>query len=338
MSDGVVKLAYELCNISSITGFEQEVVAFLEQYFVKEGLLVEKYPVTKERANLFISAKKRSHYTAILCTHIDTVAPFIKPQIDQEQGILWGRGSIDAKGIAASMIKAFLWDYHNGHDDIALLFTVGEEESSDGAKVANEELKAVAKYIIIGEPTELKAARAQKGSLVFDLKARGISAHSALPHLGDCAIKKLIKTAHNLLDYKWPLDPIYGETLINIGTIEGGEMRNMLAPYASLQAIMRLSKNTQEIKKILSELIVDDVEIIIHSECNPFSYATAQGFDTFIAGFGSDAPYLFKLGKPMLIGPGSLSLAHTDKEHICFGQLEDGVLAYKKIIENLRSS
>src|SRR5262249_28091254 len=152
--------------------------------------LVEKIPVDDKRFNLFAYFEKRSRYSAILCTHLDTVAPFIEPKI--EASLLWGRGACDAKGIAAAMIYAMLEQKDQGFLDLALLLTVGEEESSDGARAAQKRLAGGARFLIVGEPTELQAAFAQKGTVVFDLVTHGHEAHSAMPHLGESAIHSLI--------------------------------------------------------------------------------------------------------------------------------------------------
>lgn len=333
------QLAFELCAIPSISYEEQAVVDFVSAWLKNAGLTVQKLPLTHDatRANLFVCAEEKPRYTALLCTHLDTVAPFIKPRLDEASGVLWGRGACDAKGIAAAMIMALLNEREAGFADIALLLTVGEEEKSDGAKDVDKKLKDRAHYVIVGEPTELKAASAQKGSLVFDLYAEGLKAHSALPHLGDSAINKLIRALHELIEMGWPSDPLFGETLLNIGRIEGGFMRNMLADKACAHGIMRSAVPIGDLKRLLQGVLAADLRLDILSSADPFSYIVPQGFDTFVAGFGSDAPYLRSIGKPMLLGPGSLSLAHTDQEHMRLSDLHDGVRAYQRIVSSLRT-
>lgn len=333
------QLAFELCAIPSISNQEQSVVDFLSAWLQSVGLTVQKLPLTHDaqRANLLVFAEEKPLYTAMLCTHLDTVAPFIKPHWDEASGVLWGRGACDAKGIAAAMIMALLNERAAGFADIALLLTVGEEEKSDGAKDVDPKLKGRARYVVVGEPTELKAASAQKGSLVFDLHAEGLKAHSALAHLGDSAINKLVRVLQDLMQTRWPNDPLFGETLLNIGHIEGGFMRNMVADRARAQGIMRSAVPIEHLWHQLQSVVKSAVRCELLSGADPFSYFTPAGFDTFVAGFGSDAPYLRSIGKLMLLGPGSLTVAHTDQEHIKLSDLHEGVRAYERIVRTLRT-
>ena len=337
MKTKILNLAYELCKIPSVTYEEQGVLLYLEKYFLNLGLKVQRLELagSHHRYNLLVYKNQKSYYSAIFCTHLDTVRPFIAPRIDQE--ILWGRGSCDAKGIAACMIMTILAQLSAGFDDLALLLTVGEEESSDGAKSANSQLKNRARFLVVGEPTMLKAASAQKGSLVFDLISTGTEAHSALPHLGESAITKLINNIYNLNNYPWPTNINYGETFVNFGVLEGGHARNMLAKSARAQGIMRTVCSSEEMIKIMGSQLSAGVSIDIKSVCEPFLYTVPPGFESMIAGFGSDAPYLIDVGQAILIGPGNLELAHKENEHVGAEELFMGFKAYEKIAEFARS-
>lgn len=327
----LLKLAASLCEIPSISGDEKALGLFLSDWLLKKGFLVEKIPVSGDRFNIFAYLKPTPRFSTIFCTHIDTVAPFIAPRFDENTEILFGRGSCDAKGIAAAMIFALLLEKEQGSCDSALLFTVGEEEDSDGAKALGS-LKDRAELLVVGEPTELKAASAQKGTLVFDIEVSGREAHSSMPHLGESAVHKLISYAEQLLQYPWPADEKIGETLINIGKINGGDMRNMLAKSAKAEAIMRLSVPSSKILEILNKF--SGVKLNVRSVCDPFQYYVPAGFDTFVAGFGSDAPYLKSVAShTMLMGPGSLELAHKENEHVALKDLWQGVKSYQKIMK-----
>lgn len=338
MNQRVVKLAYKLCSIPSISNDEGELLRFLTSLLRDEGFLVDKIPVSEGRYNIFAYRQAQPVYSVILCTHIDTVAPYVKPRLDDDAGILWGRGSCDAKGIAATMIYAALADYDAGFDDFALLFTVGEEEASDGAKACLPTLASRARYVVVGEPTQLRAASAQKGCLVFDLVAQGIEAHSSQPERGDSAIHKLVVDIAGIISHSWPNSADYGQTLVNFGSISGGSMRNVLAKEAHAKGIMRTSvDNALLIEKIINSLSAG-IDMQILSSQNPFLFHTPSDFPQFLAGFGSDAPYLRGVGTPMLIGPGSLHYAHRPDEHIRYDELAAGVLAYGKILQEARKN
>lgn len=329
-----VSLAYDLCAISSVSGNEAAVVDFLETYLVAHDLVVERIATSPGRFNLFAYAKTHAKYSAIFCTHLDTVAPFIAPRI--HDGMLWGRGSCDAKGIAACMISAVLNERECGFDDLALLLTVGEEEASDGAKACDHILADRAALLVVGEPTDLRAAFAQKGSLVFDLIAKGKEAHSSRPHLGDSAIHKLVNDVARLVSHDWPSHEIFGDTLINFGEILGGNARNMLASHAQAKGIMRASVPIQVLTEKIQSMLSPGVTLHVTSSTDPFRYFVPDQFESFLAGFGSDAAYLAKVGQPVLLGPGSLDRAHRDDEAISLDDMTAGVLAYKTIAHQAR--
>ena len=332
----IVKLAYKLCSIPSVSNDEGEVLSYLCSWLEDQSFTVEKIAVSAERYNIFAYLKPAQQYSVIFCTHLDTVAPFVKPSLDDQQGILWGRGSCDAKGIAATMIYAVLDELEAGFADLALLFTVGEEESSDGAKACVPQLTSRARFLVVGEPTDVKAAYAQKGSLVFDLHADGREAHSSQPELGDSAIHKLVHDMERILAHTWPSDAHFGPTLVNFGSVRGGLMRNVLAKTANANAIMRTSINNQKIIDEIEGMLSPGVAMTILSSVDPFSFFVPKGFDQFLAGFGSDAPYLRKIAQPMLIGPGSLKHAHRPDEHIRYADLHAGAKAYGRIAKAVR--
>lgn len=332
----LINFAYNLCAIPSISGHEKDCLIYMCRELTKRGFFVEQIPVAADRFNILASFDKRPKYSALFCTHLDTVAPHVEPHIDTTKEVLEGRGSCDAKGIAACMIEAICAQREQGFHDLALLLTVGEEEASDGAKACQPLLLNRADYVVVGEPTELKAASAQKGSLVFDLEACGKEAHSSMPHMGISAIHLLLDGLKKLLDYPWPSHPVFEDTFLNVGVIEGGSRRNVLAKNAQAHCIMRTSHKADEMIAIIKKLKGNHVNLHVHSASDPFQYYTPPGFATFIAGFGSDAPYLAGVGKPILLGPGSLSVAHTPHEYMSFQDLMDGVSAYQAIASHVR--
>src|SRR6185437_12689373 len=121
---------------------------------------------------------------------------------------IYGRGSCDAKGIIAAQIAA-AERLRKENIYVGLLFLVGEERDSLGAKMANQQPNSC-EFLINGEPTENRIATASKGSLRVELTATGRMAHSAYPELGESAIEKLVEALHRLRDMKLPSDPDVG--------------------------------------------------------------------------------------------------------------------------------
>jgi acetylornithine deacetylase len=125
----VVALAAELLAIQSSTGSESDVVDFVSRWLLARGWNVELQEVTRGRANIWAT---RSGRGVTLSTHLDTVPPYIAPR--EDDGRLYGRGACDAKGIAAAMLAAADRLAKAGERRVDLLFLVGEEQGSDGAR------------------------------------------------------------------------------------------------------------------------------------------------------------------------------------------------------------
>src|SRR5437762_13269042 len=220
MSVDIVALTRQLVDIESITGNEGSVGHFLEQRLRTLGYNVRRTVAEGERANVYATAPQQPSPAIVFSTHMDTVPPFIRSSEDDQK--IYGRGSCDAKGIIAAQIAA-AERLKNEGIYVGLLFLVGEERDSAGAKVANLQANGC-KFLINGEPTENRVATASKGSLRVRLTATGRMAHSAYPELGDSAITKLIEALHCLQQMKLPSDPEIGPCTMNIGVIECGRV------------------------------------------------------------------------------------------------------------------
>ncbi|HEY7407074.1 MAG TPA: M20/M25/M40 family metallo-hydrolase, partial [Gemmatimonadaceae bacterium] len=179
-----VDLTLSLMRIDSTSGRESEVMQLAQTTLESRGWAVQRIPVSEGRDNIFASAVDAPLVT--LSTHLDTVPPYIAPRVDG--GRVWGRGACDAKGIAAAMLAAADRLASEGEERTDLLFVVGEEKGSDGARAANG-LRATSRWLINGEPTESRLATGAKGSLRVTVRTRGRAAHSAYPHLGVSAIE-----------------------------------------------------------------------------------------------------------------------------------------------------
>ncbi|MER3632147.1 MAG: peptidase dimerization protein, partial [Blastocatellia bacterium] len=223
------ELTKSLMAIPSISGDEAEAGKFLKSYLESLGWKTEIQPVIAERGNVLATLSENPRIW--FSTHMDTVPPFIPPSEDMEK--IYGRGACDAKGIIAAQIMAAERLRHEGIEDLGLLFTIEEERTSEGAKAANlHPLAANCEYLINGEPTDNVLAIGSKGTFRLKIKTTGRSAHSAYPEEGDSAIEKLLEILSDLRGIKFPSDPFFGETTVNIGTIAGGVALNVISPQA----------------------------------------------------------------------------------------------------------
>jgi acetylornithine deacetylase len=340
-----VQLARDLIDIESTTGNEGEVAGWLAAFLRGRGYSVleqplEPLPIPDLRSP--IPAKPRVNVIAavgepkvVFSTHFDCVPPFFPSRI--ENGVLFGRGACDAKGILAAQVAAAERLRAKGETRIGLVFVGGEERGSDGAKAANR-IASQAKFLINGEPTELRLGAATRGAYRVRLKAQGRAAHSGYPELGESAIDKLIDCLVALRNAEWPADPLLGTTHHTIGLINGGVAPNVISPYAEAEVFFRTVGDHAAIRDTLHRVLAGRVTAEEILELPAMRMHTVPGFDTATFSYFSDIPYLSNWGTPLLIGPGSIHVAHTDREHIALAELDRAVGIYEKLAATLLSS
>ncbi len=193
----------------------------------------------------------------VLSTHMDTVPPFFGCTEDDE--FLYGRGTCDAKGIIAAQVAA-ADKLRDAGVKVGLLFVVGEERDSAGAKVANVNPRG-SRFLINGEPTDNRLAMATKGALRVELRAKGRMAHSAYPELGESAIEKLVEALHDVLAMPLPVEPEIGPATLNIGLISGGHAPNVIADKAEAHLLIRTVGPSEELKGQIERVVAGRAEV-----------------------------------------------------------------------------
>jgi acetylornithine deacetylase len=323
-----------LVDIESITGDETRVGEFLLSELQRTAFRAEKMPVEGDRFNIWATLPNQPSPAIVFSTHMDTVPPFIPSSEDSER--IWGRGSCDAKGIIAAQIAAAERLRAEGIQ-VGLLFLVGEEKDSQGAQVANQQPHG-SRFLVNGEPTENRLAQASKGTLRVELTAHGRMAHSAYPELGESAIDKLLVALTRLRDMPLPSDPQVGPCTLNIGMMEGGRAPNVIPDFARAHLLYRLIAPADELRRQILTAIGDLAEANFVLEIPFMRLRTLDGLPTMIAAFTTDIPALSRWGEPLLVGPGSIHVAHTEREHIEKSQLTAAVDLYCAIARRLTGS
>lgn len=339
-----IQLTKQLVNIDSTTYHEGLAGAFLYEYLTEQSYAVERMPVAQpdliltpgagngERFNIY-AAMPGVVPDVVLSTHMDTVPPYFGCKEDDE--FLYGRGACDAKGIIAAQIAA-ADRLRNAGVKTGLLFVVGEERDSAGAKIANLHSKG-SKFLINGEPTDNRLALASKGALRVELRAKGKMAHSAYPELGDSAIDKLVQALHELLSMPLPVEPEIGPSTLNIGLVQGGRAPNVVADKAEAHLLIRLVGPADEIKQNILRIVCDRADVTFSLEM-PFVRMRKVGeLPTMVAKFTTDIPSLTEWGEPFLLGPGSIHVAHTPEEKIAKKELLHAVDLYYDLASSLVS-
>ncbi len=327
----VAAFTRQLVDIESITGNEGPVGDFLQRELLRRGFRAEKIPVEGPRCNIFAAFSEQPRPEVVFSTHMDTVPPFIPSSEDATR--VYGRGSCDAKGIIATQVEAAERLRQEGIH-VGLLFLVGEERDSLGAKMANRNPPG-SKFLVNGEPTENQIAIASKGALRVEVIAEGRMAHSAYPELGESAIDKLLLALQRLRAMKLPAEEGIGPCTLNIGVIEGGRAPNVVPDKARAQLLYRLVGSSEQLKQDIVAAVGNVARVEFVLEIPFVRLRTLNGLPTMVAAFTTDIPALNAWGQPLLIGPGSIHVAHTDGECVEKKQLRDAVDLYCSIARQL---
>ena len=328
------ELTRALVDIESTTGKEKNVSDYLFAHLSARTALhsgqIERIPAEPDRDNILACWGEP---VVTLSTHMDTVPPFFG---SREGGdFIWGRGSCDAKGIIAAMIAAAEKLLTAGTRNFGLLFVVGEERNSAGARAAAATPRG-SRFLINGEPTENHLALGSKGALRYEITTRGKLAHSAYPELGHSAIHTLLEVLHDIRQIPLPCDPLLGRGTLNIGTIEGGRAPNVVADHAEAEIMFRTVGDPAKIREAVSSAVAGRAEAreVLHTPAIQLS--KFDGLPTTIVAFTTDIPtFDGAWGQPFLIGPGSIHVAHTAEERISKRELSDAVDIYARMATQL---
>jgi acetylornithine deacetylase len=328
-------LTRALVDLDSTTGQEKSVVDYL---FAQLGTLAAQHKGRLERMS---AAPDRDNLLLIfgepvvtLSTHMDTVPPYFSSSEDGTH--IRGRGACDAKGIIAAMMAAAESLLQAATRNFALLFVVGEERDSAGAKAAAASPRG-SRFLINGEPTQNQLAVGSKGALRYEIVAKGKLAHSAYPELGHSAIHSLLDALWEIRAIPLPNDPILGQSTLNVGTIDGGRAPNVVADEAKAEIMFRLVGDAKPLRAAVAKAAAQhrvEAREVLH--CSAVHLGALEGLPTTVVAFTTDIPTFNGVwGQPFLVGPGSIHDAHTSEERIDKKQLSDAVGIYARMVRQL---
>ena len=326
----LVGLTQALVDIDSTTGAEAMLCRWLSGYLRELGFDVVEQPVDGARFNIVATVGPPE---VVLSTHVDCVPPYFPCRLDGDR--IYGRGACDAKGILAAQIAAVEQLRRQGESRVGLLFVVGEERGSDGARAANAATIG-SRFLVDGEPTDGRLASATRGMLRVRLHAAGRAAHSSSPELGESAIDRLVDAIVQLRGIPLPRDPSMGPTTYTIGLISGGVAPNVVSPSAVAEVMFRTVSDAGHVRRAIGALEAH-VRIEPVHEVPLARMMTLPGFESAVFPFTTDVPFLANWGQPLLYGPGSIHAAHTDDESITVAELSAAVDGYVRIAAHLLS-
>jgi len=323
-----VALTRALVDIDSTTGREAEAGTWLAHHLRGRGFSVVEQAVDATRFNVLATVASPS---VVFSTHFDCVPPFFPSRVDGDR--LYGRGACDAKGILAAQVAAAETLRGAGETRVGLLFVVGEERGSDGARVANRAASGC-RFLVDGEPTDSRLGLATRGVLRLKLRATGRAAHSSFPELGVSAIDALIDALIELRSMELPADPVLGRTHYTIGLIAGGVAPNVVSPSAEAEVMFRTVGDAVDVRRAIAPLerrvAIEDVLGV-----PPVRMTTVPGFESAVFPYTTDIPFLTEWGQPLLFGPGSVHVAHTAEEFVSIAELHAAVGHYVTIARHL---
>jgi len=333
-----IRLTRELCEIESTTYNEGAVGDFLAELLARRGWDVEKTAVPQSpegpagaaRWNVYAGTAGETP-DLVFSTHMDTVPPYIPFTEDEE--FVYGRGVSDAKGILAAQVAAAEVLRADGLK-IGVLFVSGEERDSAGARAANLAPKGN-RYLINGEPTDNCLGIASKGALRAWIKCTGKMAHSAYPELGESAVHKLVEVLGRLMALELPVDKDAGPSTLNIGQIQGGHAPNVIADKAEAQVLVRLVGPSAPVREAILKAAEGLAEVQFTLDLAFVRLRAVEGLPTMVAKFATDIPMLTNWGEPLLLGPGSIHVAHTPFEKLSKKELVASVDLYVKVAKQL---
>lgn len=332
LSVDIVRFTRQLVDIESVTGNEAGAGEFLLRELAALGFVTRPLPVERHRFNVYATSAPEPDL--VFSTHMDTVPPFIASSEDAEK--IYGRGACDAKGIIAAEIAAALRLREEGAK-VGLLFTVGEETDSAGAKLANHHAPGC-RFLINGEPTENRLAMATKGALNVQLTARGKMAHSAYPELGESATEKLLDAIHRVRALPLPVVENIGGATLNIGLLSGGRAPNVIPDEARATLLIRMVSPSEAFKPRILEAVGKLAEVTFPADSPFLRLRTVEGIPTMVAAFATDIPHLSNWGTPLLLGPGCIHVAHTEGEFLRKKEQLEAVDLYVRVAKQLLNS
>ena len=262
----------------------------------------------------------------VFCSHLDTVPPYIPPTLADE--VIKGRGSCDAKGQVFAIVEACKRLAEAGKTDFGMLLLAGEETGSWGAKAfAKTDFKA--EYLVVGEPTDNCMVSASKGTKSFDLKFTGEPFHSGYPQYGVSAVDLFVEFVNALKAKDFGMDPILGETTWNIGLLHSDNPQNILSPELTCRLYFRTTFVSDEaVCQWMTEAQSGRLTVTPRGGDTPARYWTVEGLPSKSVAFGSDAPHLKNFTHKAICGPGSITVAHRDDEHVLAADLATAVEQY----------
>lgn len=343
----VYELLKELISIPSFSKSEDKTATCIENFFATYNI-----PTHREMNNIWAFNKfyDASKPTILLNSHHDTVKPNASYTLNpfepiEKDGKLYGLGSNDAGGCLVSLIATFIhfYDKENLNYNLVLAATAEEEISGvNGIESIFKKLGSI-DFAIVGEPTEMNLAIAEKGLLVLDCVAKGTSSHAAHPNHNN-AILNAIEDIQWFNTYKFDkVSDLLGEVKMTVTIINSGTQHNVVPDSCQFTVDIRTTEmySNTEIFNIIQQNIKSEVtprSLRLNSSSillsHPFVQAGIQMGRTYYGSPTSSDQAVIPCPS-LKMGPGLSTRSHSSDEFIHVDEIKDAIKIYNSVLTQI---
>ncbi|MEA5139668.1 M20 family metallo-hydrolase [Arcicella rigui] len=346
LTQDAIVLLKQLIATQSFSREEQQTGDILEEFFRERNI-----PFRRKINNLWA---RNQHFnpalpTVLLNSHHDTVKPNpswtlnpFEPLV--KDGKLFGLGSNDAGGCLVSLLATFCYFYHRSDLSFNVLFVASAEEEISGVNglellLKENDLPEIS-FAIVGEPTEMHLAIAEKGLMVVDCTAHGKAGHAAREE-GDNAIYKALRDITWIKQYEFPkVSPVLGKMKMSVTIINAGKQHNVVPDTCTFTIDCRVTEQytLEETLATIRQNIGSDAQarsIRLKPSSIPLEHPIVQagikmGRNTYGSPTTSDQAVLDC--QSLKLGPGHSGRSHTADEFIYLSEIEEGIDLYIKML------
>jgi acetylornithine deacetylase len=347
LASDALALLKRLIATPSFSREEDQTALLIEEFFRGRSIPFERLKNNIWAKNQYFDASKQ---TILLNSHHDTVKPNTSWTLDpfeplEQDNKLFGLGSNDAGGCLVSLLATFAYFYDRADMAYNMVMAASAEEEvsgRDGLELLLPELPPIS-FAIVGEPTEMQLAIAEKGLLVLDCTAYGVSGHAARDE-GENAIYKAIRDINWLTTYQFPkVSPTLGPIKLSVTIINAGTQHNVVPDKCTFTIDARVTEqySLEEVIQIIQDNIESEVSArsvrltpsSIPAEHPIVQAGLALGRTTYGSPTTSDQAVL---SCPSLkCGPGHSGRSHSANEFIYLREIEEGVDGYIRMLEQV---
>jgi acetylornithine deacetylase len=348
LTNNAIALLKQLIETPSFSSEEDQTALHIETWFKQYNI---DYKRTKNNVWAVNKYFDESKPNMLLNSHHDTVKPNTAYTKDPfkaivEDGKLYGLGSNDAGGCLVSLIATFTYFYNHKDLKYNLILVASAEEESSGPDGLNSMLKIIPKIdvAIVGEPTQMNLAVAEKGLVVFDAKVKGTASHAAHPN-DDNPIYKTIETLQWFKDLKFEKSTeALGDVKLTVTQINAGKQHNVVP--ADVELVIDVRVNDAYTNAEIAEFLQKNApcssivprSLHLNSSSIPVEHPLVQagiamGRTMYGSPTLSDQAWLSC--KSLKLGPGDSPRSHSADEFIYLHEIEEGIKIYVELLNRV---